>query len=307
MVGMKSTETAKTMIHDCFPDFAIKHIELAGEGMDSRSFFVNETYVFRFPKRPKVAEDLKIEIKLLPKLQKGVSLPIPQFEFIGNRKDDLLFVGYKKIEGATLSEVWSSAASDVREKILHSLGIFLKEIHSFPLEEAKKCDVPLHSSRRVYKGDFLKLAEDIKPILSDTVSGFIENLYKEYLSDDRNLSYEPVFLHADFGAGHIFCDPKDKRVTGIIDFGDIGIGDPDYDLMYLYGEFGWDFILQFLRHYQRSDNDLEVLHQKLRLLLVHNTMDDIWMGRDRKEKELEEFASELLAKRVEKMRQGIFY
>lgn len=56
---MESTETAKKMIQESLPDFSVKHIELAGEGTDSRSFFVNDIYVFRFPKRPKVAEDLK--------------------------------------------------------------------------------------------------------------------------------------------------------------------------------------------------------------------------------------------------------
>ena len=67
---LDETAKAKAMIHQSFPELPIEHIEFAGEGLDSRSFFVNDTYVFRFPKFPKVAENLEIEIALLPKLRK---------------------------------------------------------------------------------------------------------------------------------------------------------------------------------------------------------------------------------------------
>lgn len=306
-LSVESTETAKALILQNFPQLHIETIELAGEGMDSRSFFVNDAYVFRFPKFPHVAESFRIEINLLPKLQKQVKITIPQFTFIGKESNGLLFVGYPKIEGVPLKSMWVGLTSDAQEKILQMLGTFLQQIHSFSLGEARKCGVKEKNSRRICKGDFKKVAKDIYPMLPKETRADVEGLYSEYLSEERNFTYMPTLLHADFGPGHIFCDEKGKRITGIIDFGDIGIGDPDYDFMYLYGEFGWEFILRFLQHYPRSDRELDVLRRKLRFLLIHNTIDDIWMGRDRKEEELEQWALGLLKKQVKEMRGGNFY
>lgn len=298
------------MILKNFPHLHIEKIELAGEGMDSRSFFVKlprHTYVFRFPKFPTVAKNLQVEMALLPKLQKYVRLPIPQFDFIGKGIMNRTFVGYKKIEGVTLTSLWNNIATHKQETILHILGAFLKNVHSFPVKEAKKCGVPEQNFRRIYKGDLRKVVKDIYLTIPQKMRVYIERLYEEYLGDERNFTYSPTLLHADFGGGHIFCNKHDACITGIIDFGDIGIGDPDYDLMYLYGEFGWKFILQFLKHYSRPDHDLNILHRKLRLLLIHNTIDDIWMGRDRKEKELETWAMGVLKRQVKDIQRGDFY
>lgn len=303
---MKSEEEVLEAIRKNFSQLKIEKIESAGEGMDSKSFFVNDIYVFRFPKRQNVSQNLKIEIALLPKLKRHLSLPIPEFEFVGNY-NDLTFVGYKKIEGIEISKVWANLEDKTQEATLHTLGIFLQEIHSFPVREAKSCGVPIHQFRRIYEGDYPRVAQDIYPMLSVDIREYMEKLYKEYLKDDRNFAYDPVLLHADFGAGHVFWDQSEKKVTGVIDFGDIGIGDPDYDLMYLYGEFGWRFVLRFLEHYSRKDSDLAVLRRKLRFLLAFNTIDDIWMGRDRKEKELEDWATEKLKEQIAKMQKEIFY
>jgi len=119
--------------------------------------------------------------------------------------------------------------------------------------------------------------------------------------------YTPTLLHADFGPGHIFCDEKGERIRGIIDFGDIGIGDPDYDLMYLYGIFGWAFVLRFIRHYPCSHLDLEVLRQKLRLLLIYNTVNDIWIGVDRNDQSMKEWALSNLKRQVQERSGGHFY
>jgi aminoglycoside 2''-phosphotransferase len=300
---MEDAESARASIQNNFPMLTVKKISLAGEGMDSRSFFVNDTHVFRFPKFPSVAEDVKVEIALLPKLQTRVMLPIPQFEFVGTGSNGMLFVGYKKIVGTTLHALWHTVGVDVQERILHTLGSFLTDVHAFPLQEAEQCGVPKHTSRRIYKGEFTRVAGDIYPLVSAEVKKYLEELYNRFLADERNFAYTPSFLHADFGGGHIFCDEKSGDVNGIIDFGDIGIGDPDYDLMYLYGEFGWEFIVRFLGYYHREDSDLDVLHHKLRFLLIFNTIDDIWMGRDRGDKKLETWALKRLSDQTKAMRE----
>jgi aminoglycoside 2''-phosphotransferase len=304
---MESFDTAKAMIRKDFPNFTIERIELAGEGMDSRAFFVNDDYVFRFPKFPKVAKSLKVEIMLLPTLQPYVRIPIPRFEYIGKSDRELRFVGYKKIEGIELKKLWPKLTEQAQEALLEAMSACLRELHSFPLEEARACGVEEHNLRRIHNGDFSAVKKDVEKLLSRKTCAYIEDLHKAYVSDKGNFPHTPKFLHADFGPGHIFCKEDGSDLAGLIDFGDVGIGDPDYDLLYLYGEFGWEFILRFLRHYHRTNDALDALQQKLRLILMHNTMEDLWMGIDRKNASMKEWALSELEERAEKMQEGNFY
>ncbi len=298
---MESVESAQGMIQECLPNFVVTKIEAAGEGMESRTYLVNGTYIFRFPKRPQTAEEMEIEINLLPKLQAYVSVPIPQFEYVGRREESVLFVGYKKIEGVSLSEQWGQATANEQEMLLRGLGTFLTEIHAFPIDQAHRCGVPLHRFRRVHNGDFGKVLKDLSPLLEEETLVYLQLLHQKFMEEERNLFFDSVLLHADFSPGHIFCDPQSKQLTGVIDFGDTGLGDPDYDLLYLFGAFGWDFIVRFLPHYHRTDVDPVLLHQKLRFLLLHNTLDDLWRGRDRQDAALEKWAMNTLNERVEKI------
>ncbi|MEZ4763391.1 MAG: phosphotransferase [Calditrichia bacterium] len=45
-------------------------------------------------------------------------------------------------------------------------------------------------------------------------------------------------LHCDIAPGHLFFDPKSGHLTGVIDFGDIAIGNPARDFIYIYEDFG---------------------------------------------------------------------
>ncbi len=65
-------------------------------------------------------------------------------------------------------------------------------------------------------------------------------------------------------------------VTGLIDFGDTTIGDPDYDLCYLWSETGPGFIrrLQELRGVPFSDR----LERKLRFWELADVTEDVLHG-----------------------------
>src|SRR6185503_3631143 len=63
----------------------------------------------------------------------------------------------------------------------------------------------------------------------------------------------PHVLHADLSAEHVLWDGQ--SVTGILDWGDVCLGDPDYDFSYLYQDFGEDFVREMAREYGHPDPD----------------------------------------------------
>ncbi len=56
------------IIEQTFPQLAPAYVRALGEGCDSVAFEVNGQWVFRFPKRADVEEQLFVEHRLLPAL-----------------------------------------------------------------------------------------------------------------------------------------------------------------------------------------------------------------------------------------------
>ncbi len=88
-----------------FPELKIASISYAGEGTDSRAFLLNDDLIFRFPKHQEIVGQLNAEICLLPLLRSYIQVAIPDFGYIGRRREGgFPFVGYKKIHGVGLEK-----------------------------------------------------------------------------------------------------------------------------------------------------------------------------------------------------------
>ena len=275
-------EQAVAIIKKNFPQLSVDSIEIAGEGMDSKAFEVNEELIFRFPKYADVGEKLKVEISLLPQLRSYFKLLIPNFEYIGEQTNGLPFVGYKKIQGVPLErELFDSLDQELQEKLIMQIADFIKQIHSFPVEEAKKLGAKIVNFQENYTSDFAELKNKAWHLLDNTTQIYIEELFKTYLSDKENFNYLTTLLHSDLSPEHIIYDQDEKSIVGIIDFGDMEIGDPDYDLMYLYREYSLEFVQKLLKYYPHK-NQGQII-SKLYFLSRCNTIHDILIAVDRKD------------------------
>ncbi len=244
-----------------------ENITKIGEGMDSVAFLVNDSLVFRFPKDEEVRQNLAKEIAALPILRQQLELEIPDFEYIG-AKDS--FVGYRKIEGEFLTKAsFYSFSKNEQANIQKTLAEFLTTIHQQNLDEFIKYGIEVQNFRAEYQSDFENTRKYVFPLLSVENKEFITKQFRLYLENDENFFYQPVLLHNDFRAEHIFVDTETKKITGIIDFGDIGIGDADYDLMCLVEDYGEDFVQSFLEFYPHQN------HEKLFLKLYFWNLVDI--------------------------------
>lgn len=230
---------ARRAISEQFPDFEIQTITFLGEGFDNFAVLVNEEIVFRFVKFPGsttfgsgMGGGLAVEACLLPKLASHISIDIPNFEYIGHDQGSTSFVGYKSISGNQFSEEqWLGLTAMEQAMLTQDITTFISQLHSFPIELAKSCNVKEVNFFQRYQNDTVKFIESVAPLLEDTISKKIEKMFDAYLSDEKNFSYKPVLLHADLWFSHLFIDLDTKRLSGVIDFSDMIIGDPDYDFI----------------------------------------------------------------------------
>ncbi|MGH9203338.1 MAG: phosphotransferase family protein, partial [Vicinamibacterales bacterium] len=84
-----------------FPELAPVRASYLTEGCDSAAFVVNDTWIFRFPKRRDVEQQLLIEIRVLSWLEERSPLRVPAFRFHGQPSTifPFGFVGYARIPG----------------------------------------------------------------------------------------------------------------------------------------------------------------------------------------------------------------
>ena len=79
--------------------------------------------------------------------------------------------------------------------------------------------------------------------------------FEDFLSNERNCSYEPALIHSDFGPSNILYDARTKSISGIIDFSSAGWGDPAQDVAAVICSvsYGEEFLQRFVTVYPGID------------------------------------------------------
>jgi Phosphotransferase enzyme family len=132
------------IIQQQFPDLAPVSVRHLGEGYDSTAFEVRALgiqWVFRFPKRDEVEQQLLLEIRVLPVLAQQSPIPLPSFRFHGKPSATFPrnFGGYAKLAG--VPGIGLDPATLPFKTLAPELGRFLSWLHAFPAGEAARLGV----------------------------------------------------------------------------------------------------------------------------------------------------------------------
>ena len=226
-------------LEDTIPDLAIKSAQVNELGMNNIVIEVNNDLIFRFPRYEQGIEQLRRETNLLERLAGQLPLPIPQPKYINlTNVPEKSFCGYQKLPGEPLWGEDIPVCQDIRRRLAGQLGIFLSTLHSMPAE-----DFLSNSNSRGHFAHWQwfyaqvrdKLFHYMRPEARNQVSMHFE----DYLTA-KNFSFEDVLIHGDFGPTNILWDRERGSISGIIDFGSAGPGDPAGDIASLMGNRGYD-------------------------------------------------------------------
>lgn len=139
------------------------------------------------------------------------ALPLPQVTYIGKQ---YAFFCYRKIEGASLSEVTlAELTRQQREHIGHTVGRFMAQLHgAVTAEEAMTLDVP-SALWFLPPEDLLTRSWKHLPQESKALAEYAAATYAALPSNDLTL------LHGDMFPANMLVNPeKPEALTGIIDF-----------------------------------------------------------------------------------------
>ena len=298
-VPKTNIDSVKKIIRNKFSQINLKHVKLVGCGCDNDAFLINNKFIFRI-QRSKYGIS-HIESRLLADLYDYVTLKVPKVIFSGEYRKKHYFI-YEIVPGIKLNKDILSSLSkkEVRIIFLRILK-FLDELHGFPVRRALKAGIKKVNLKRYFKDILLKSREKVFIKLNENEINAINDIFEKYLGDPKNFEYTPSLVHADLSKDHIFYDYKIKKIIGVIDFGDIQINDPLWDLIYL-GSFGKVF-----EDYINSRKDSYFIKKKINLFLLTRALYGLKKAIKKKdEKKFDEERKEI-NKRIKQFYSNIFH
>ena len=218
----------------------VESIVRINEGWTHIVLEVNGKWLFRFVRDPSNTQ-LAVEQAFLPLLKDHSPVPIPEILYSGAD-----FIAYEKIEGVKFSEsVFLSLGRRERTSHAAALGDFLSCLHAFSFEHRDLKTAPSGG------GDFWEeLWPAAAPRLQSDIRKRAEGYFCRALPRVESAAFRNVVTHSDFGTGNVLIDAAGSKLTGVIDFGDIGLGDPAADFSTFYRRFGKRFAEDMVQAYR---------------------------------------------------------
>jgi aminoglycoside 2''-phosphotransferase len=130
-------------------------------------------------------------------------------------------------------------------RIAGQLGAFLRQLHTIPANAFAQHQVPPAGSVRTREDwlrFFARLEAQLFPLLLAHHKRWIRAHFEPVLEGTLDLACPPTLVHGDLGAYHILFDPQQGWLTGVIDFGVSGLGDPADDLAQIIYYLGESFL-----------------------------------------------------------------
>lgn len=226
-----SLEVVNQLLNEQFPEWSHQVIyPLNHQGTDNVMLKLGEDKIVRFPRTQRSEKSLKKECLWLPKLDSNLPIQIPHILGVGQPSEQYPY------QWAIVNFLEGSCPSDSNPLDLtlaaKGLGHFIKELQKADIANAPLCSrkCPAMSSDKETRESMLALSDvfDIKAIAKLWDSALEVPPWK----------MDPVWLHGDIHAGNLLV--QDRRLTGVIDFGMAGVGDPACDLMVAWMLFDQD-------------------------------------------------------------------
>lgn len=214
----------RSLINTQFPQFAHLPVrQVLPGGWDNRTFRLGDQLLVRMPSAERYTPQIKKEHQWLPILAPLLPLPIPIPVVIGEPSSDYPWHWsiYRWLEG----EAVATAPVDDACALATSLAQFLLALQRIAPQHGPVAGAPGFRGEALTNYD----AETRQAIavLKDKIDvEAVTAVWEAALA--TNWDHSPVWIHGDISAGNLLM--KEGRLSAVIDFGAMAIGDPACDL-----------------------------------------------------------------------------
>jgi aminoglycoside 2''-phosphotransferase len=255
--GMTRQQSYLKAIRKTYPDLQVSSVVYHADGQNNDVLILNGSLIFRFPRYEQGLRRLRSEVAILAGIRSAVTLVVPEPIFVHLEGATLgeAFLGYEMIAGEPLWRETMAAIQNSRtlDRLAGQLGTFLRELHAVPVETTIGITLPVSSAYAQYSDLYARIQYKLFPYMRPDARAWAFDHFEAFLGDPRSLMHTPVLIHGDFGTSNILVDPATQSITGIIDFGSAGLGDPASDLAGLLSQYGDAFVRRLARAYPDLD------------------------------------------------------
>jgi aminoglycoside phosphotransferase (APT) family kinase protein len=219
-------ELAKALIADQFPQVRPVEVQAFATGWDNAAFLVDGTWVFRFPRRKIAVACLENETRSLPGLAPVLPLLVPVPAFVGrpDRGYPYPFAGYLRLPGTTGCEVDIDGQA---ERVADDLGAFLRALHNARVPDDAPVDTLARTDLRGRAGLMTSRLAELDRHGELDAQLYADDVWQ--LAKAPAYTGPPCWVHGDLYARHVLFG-DDGLPSGVIDWGDVHVGDPALDL-----------------------------------------------------------------------------
>lgn len=244
------------LVRGSLPDGKVHSLEYLAEGDFCEAFLLNNHQVVRVPKHEEAARSLVREACLLRRISPHLSVPVPSPKHVpGSSPGEPSFSVHDWISGTELTkEVWRTAPEAARIHLAQSVGRFLRELHHVDSSVGRSCGLEVMDHGGLVRTLEAQIRREPGSLLPGRLRARLGLHFRNYLAGGVGWSYEPRLLHADVSPGHVLVDLEGGEITGVLDWGDAAVGDPARDFIFLYEDWGGDFLDLALEGYGPEDH-----------------------------------------------------
>ncbi|GAB2670235.1 aminoglycoside phosphotransferase family protein [Kribbella swartbergensis] len=205
-------QLVRGLLREQHPDLAELTLRKVIGGWDNQMWRLGDELAVRLPRTERGPELLRKEYRWLPELAPRLTLPVPMPQRIGEPTE--------RFPEPWLVTTWVAGEPADRTPIdaghaAETLARFLRELH-VPAPE----DAPLSPDRGVPLRSLEVSEADIEDVA-------VRKIWAEALAAPE-WTGPPVWFHGDLHPANVVVE--DGTLAGVIDFGDMGAGDPAVDL-----------------------------------------------------------------------------
>ena len=258
----------RALLSEQFPELGAHSVRLAGEGFDNSVWVVDEQWAFRFPRRAIAVPLVAREVSVLPRVAPLLPAPVPVPTFVGaeSKLFPRPFFGHRLLSGVEPAD--ASLTDAQRFSLGEAVGRFLRALHApatldaadrermLPVDPNRRTDMPY---RVQMTRDRLGAIEDLQPATRQRV--------EQILAEAEKLppSAATVLLHGDLHVRHVLVEQG--TLSGVIDWGDVCVGDPSTDLLFVWSALPPGTRRGFFEEYGAIDDETALRAQALAIHL----------------------------------------
>ncbi len=247
---------ARGLVATVAPELAGRDFRSLGNGWDNTAWLVDETWVFRFPRRQVAVGCLENELLALPHLSGLLPCPVTRPLFSGRMTGpasvDWPFAGYRYLRGAVLAETSERSAALGRQA-----GALLAALHKVDTRPLSALGLPTDPIARLDIARRWDTTMSSLKAFAEATGGSLAPIETVLVAargvDTRH--WADVVCHGDLDGRHVLVGP-DGDLAGVIDWGDVCLGSAAMDLGLAFSDFDGEARAAFFDAYGPIDENV---------------------------------------------------